>query len=45
VLTAYLRDYAHALEPTLPDAAARRRKAWQSLCQTLLCANEFLYVD
>jgi hypothetical protein len=44
-ITAYLREYAHDLEPTLPDPAVRRRKAWQSLCQTLLCANEFLYVD
>ena len=44
-MTDYLREYARELEPTLPDPLARRRRAWQSLCQTLLCANEFLYVD
>jgi hypothetical protein len=36
----YLDRYAAALKS---DPAARA-KAWQSLCQALFCANEFLYV-
>lgn len=27
------------------DASAARLAAWQSFCQTLLCGNEFLYVE
>jgi len=41
----YLRAYARDLASTVPEPATQRSKAWQSLCHTLLCANEFLYVD
>jgi hypothetical protein len=41
----YLRAYAQDLSSKVPEPAAQRSKAWQSLCHTLLCANEFLYVD
>ncbi|MGV3721895.1 MAG: DUF1549 domain-containing protein [Actinomycetota bacterium] len=41
----YLRTYAQDLSSKVPEPTAQRSKAWQSLCHTLLCANEFLYVD
>jgi cytochrome c553 len=44
-LTRYLRAYAAGLDASVTDPGQRRHKAWQSLCHTLLCANEFLYVD
>jgi hypothetical protein len=28
-----------------PDAAKRRARVWQALCQVLLASNEFVYVD
>jgi hypothetical protein len=28
-----------------PDPEKRRRKVWQSICKTLLAANEFIYID
>ncbi len=43
--TAFLSRYADALTASTPDAAKRQTKAWQSLCQVLLAANEFIYVN
>ena len=49
---AEIRDVADFLAAYQKQAAAKGRKsdearltAWQSFCQTLLCRNEFLYVD
>jgi hypothetical protein len=41
----YLNRYEAALTATEPDAAKRRERAWQSLCQALFAANEFIYVN
>lgn len=40
-LHAYMADTAAQARPL----AERRLSAWQSFCQTLFCANEFLYVE
>ena len=40
-LAAYLMDQAIQSRPQ----AERQLAAWQSLCQSLLCCNEFLYVE
>ena len=40
-LAAYLAAQAAQARPE----ADRRLSAWQSYCQSLLCSNEFLYVD
>lgn len=40
-IDAYMQSTAAQARP----AAERRLSAWQSYCQTLLCANEFLYVE
>jgi cytochrome c553 len=41
----FLARYGTALAAYEPDASKRRLRAWQGLCQVLLAANEFLYVD
>jgi mono/diheme cytochrome c family protein/cytochrome c553 len=41
----YLNRYDAALVATEPDATKRRERAWQSLCQALFAANEFIYVN
>ncbi len=41
--TAYLRDYVARTKGR--SEADSRLAAWQSYCQMLFCANEFLYVD
>jgi hypothetical protein len=42
------KKFLAAVEQTLlskePDAAKRSRRAWETLCQTVLAANEFIYV-
>ena len=40
---AFLNEVEHRLAH-MPDAAAREQQAWSLLCQTVLAANEFLYV-
>jgi hypothetical protein len=40
-IDAYMQSTAAQVRP----AAERRLSAWQSYCQTLFCANEFLYVE
>jgi len=41
----FLRDFAAASALQHMPEPDRRRAAWQSLCQSLLCGNEFLYVE
>jgi hypothetical protein len=41
---AFLAAADRALTAQEPDAAKRSRLAWDSLCQTVLAANEFIYV-
>jgi hypothetical protein len=40
-----LADVEHALGEEQKDAAKRRLDAWAFVCQTVLCANEFIYID
>ena len=40
-----LQRYGSANMPAAPVAIDARRAAWIDLCQVLLNANEFLYVD
>jgi hypothetical protein len=46
--TTAARDFLAAADQALnskkPDAAKRSRLAWDSLCQTVLASNEFIYV-
>lgn len=39
-----IRGVTSALTRSEPDAERRRRQAWASLCQTVVSANEFIYV-
>ena len=41
----FLEAYLQASSAQARPAAERRLAAWQSYCQTLICANEFLYVE
>ena len=41
----FLTRYGQALTAAVPDANKRQEKTWQSLCQILLAANEFIYVN
>ncbi|HLW66168.1 MAG TPA: DUF1553 domain-containing protein, partial [Gemmataceae bacterium] len=41
----FLDNYPHRHPGKEPDSASARLAAWQSFCQTLLCRNEFLYVE
>lgn len=41
----FVQQYSEALAAHEPDAEARRRRAWQSLCRALLSASEFLYLE
>jgi hypothetical protein len=41
----FLRAYLAAPAVQARPEAERRAAAWQSFCQTLLCSNEFLYVE
>ncbi len=43
--TAFLARYDAALIASEPDAAKRRVKVWSGLCQVLLAANEFVFVN
>lgn len=40
----FLLDVEKSLATTEPDAAKRRRQAWNILCHTAVAANEFIYV-
>lgn len=40
----FLRSAEQAFE-SAADAAARRQSAWSTLCQVILAANEFIYVN
>lgn len=39
-----LTDLEQSLESVEPDSRVRSQQAWSALCQTLLAANEFIYV-
>lgn len=41
----YLEDYSQELTRFQVPATERTMEAWTSLARTLLCANEFMYVD
>ncbi len=41
---AFVYRAEQSLERQVADAAARRQRAWSLLCQTILAANEFVYV-
>ena len=41
----YLRGYELAVAAESDDPQERRRRAWQSVCQTLFASNKFVYVD
>jgi cytochrome c553 len=41
---ALVRDVDRVLQPAEADAARRRLRAWSSLCQTVVAANEFVYI-
>ena len=41
---AFLADVEKSLAASEPDAARRRQQAWAALCQTVVAANEFIYV-
>lgn len=41
----FLTRYGQALAASTPDANKRQEKTWQGLCQVLLAANEFIYVN
>jgi hypothetical protein len=43
--TSFLARYDEKLQATEPDAEKRRLKVWTGLCQVILAANEFLYVN
>ncbi len=43
--TSFLARYDEKLQATETDAAKRRVKVWTGLCQVLLAANEFVYVN
>ncbi|MCB1226463.1 MAG: PSD1 domain-containing protein [Verrucomicrobiales bacterium] len=40
----FLREYESVLASTQPDPARRSREAWRALAQTVMMANEFLYL-
>ncbi|MGE0606421.1 MAG: PSD1 and planctomycete cytochrome C domain-containing protein [Pirellulales bacterium] len=42
---AFLAEVEQSLAASLPDAAARRQRAWGVLCHVLVAANEFIYVN
>lgn len=44
-ITKFMARYEQHLAAKEPDAAGRRLKAWQSVCQVLLASNEFSYVN
>jgi hypothetical protein len=41
----FIEEYALLAERHGRSPPAARQTAWQSFCQTLLCSNEFLYVE
>ncbi|MFN3653618.1 MAG: DUF1553 domain-containing protein [Armatimonadota bacterium] len=41
----YLKAYADRLADEEKDPEARRQRAWQSLCQVVFAASEFIYVN
>jgi hypothetical protein len=45
LLKQFLEAYMQSTAAQARPAAERRLSAWQSYCQTLFCANEFLYLE
>jgi len=41
----FVTEIEKALQPTDPDPANRHRRAWATLCQVVLAANEFIYLQ
>lgn len=41
----FVVDFEKALQATEPDPANRHLRAWASLCQIVLAANEFIYLQ
>lgn len=41
----FVAEIEKALQPTEPDPANRHRRAWATLCQVVLAANEFIYLQ
>jgi hypothetical protein len=42
---AFLDRFACGLASSEPDARERLLLAWQSLCQTIMASNEFIYIN
>jgi hypothetical protein len=42
---AFLNDFAEAAVAKEPDAAARKKLAWQAFCQALIASAEFRYLN
>jgi hypothetical protein len=42
--TKLLAELEQSLASAEPDSRVRSQQAWSALCQTLLAANEFIYV-
>jgi hypothetical protein len=40
----FVTEVEKALQSEQPDSSQRRRQAWDSLCQVVLAANEFIYL-
>ena len=40
-----LRELETALQARGPDVGRRRLQAWAGLCQVVMSANEFIYVN
>jgi hypothetical protein len=41
----FVTEIEKALQPTDPDPASRLQRAWANLCQVVLAANEFIYLQ
>ncbi|MDB5339564.1 MAG: hypothetical protein JWN70_5183 [Planctomycetaceae bacterium] len=41
----FVAEIEKALQPSDPDPANRHKRAWASLCQVVLAANEFIYLQ
>jgi hypothetical protein len=41
----FIAQVDHAMEARNPDAASRRKFAWQSFCKSLIGSNEFIYLN
>lgn len=43
--TVFLAELEKAFQASEPDVARRRIRTWETLCQTILAANEFIYLN